>query len=83
MTNRPNRYDCYTTGPLSRRTIRTSRRPLIVVDLTHPHTPDKAAVFTLHIRQAVFVDWDINHGLMTIHRWSPASGYAVASRPYP
>jgi hypothetical protein len=45
--------------------------------------PGKAAVFTLHIRQAIFVDWDINHGLMTVHRWSPASGYAMASRPYP
>ena len=45
--------------------------------------PDKAAVFTLHIKQAIFVDWDINHGLMTVHRWSPASGYAIASRPYP
>jgi Pyridoxamine 5'-phosphate oxidase len=44
---------------------------------------DKAAVFTLHIEQAVFIDWDINHGLMTVHRWSPGSGYAVASRPYP
>jgi len=45
--------------------------------------PGKAVVFTLHIRQALFVDWDINRGLMTVHRWSPASGYAVASRPYP
>ena len=45
--------------------------------------PDKAAVFTLHIGQAVFVGWDIERGLMTVHRWSPASGYAVASRPYP
>jgi len=45
--------------------------------------PGKAAVFTLHISQAVFVDWDINRGLMTVHRWSPATGYAVASRPYP
>ena len=45
--------------------------------------PDKAAVFTLHIGQAVFIDWDINRGQMTVHRWSPAHGYAVASRPYP
>ena len=41
--------------------------------------PEKAVVFTLHISQAVFIDWDIEHGLMTTHRWSPASGYAVAS----
>ena len=45
--------------------------------------PEKAVVFALHIGQAVFIDWDINRGLMTVHRWSPASGYAVASRPYP
>jgi Pyridoxamine 5'-phosphate oxidase len=45
--------------------------------------PDKAVVFTLHIRQALFVDWDINRGLMTVHRWSPRNGYSAASRPYP
>ena len=45
--------------------------------------PEKAAVFTLHIGQAVFVSWDIERGLMTVHRWSPGSGNAVASRPYP
>ena len=39
--------------------------------------------FTLHISQAVFVDWDINRSLMTVHRWSPASGYTLTSRPYP
>jgi hypothetical protein len=40
-------------------------------------------VYTLHIRQAAFISWDIERGLMTVHRWSPASGYAVASHPYP
>jgi hypothetical protein len=45
--------------------------------------PEKAAVFTLHIRQAAFVDWDIKRGLMTVHRWSQGSGYAVASHPDP
>jgi hypothetical protein len=45
--------------------------------------PDKAAVFTLHIAQAVLVDWDIQRGLMTVHRWSPQSGHSTASRPYP
>lgn len=45
--------------------------------------PEKAAVFTLHIGQAVFVDWDIKDGLMTIHRWSPPSGYSMARRSYP
>ena len=46
-------------------------------------TQDKAAVFTLHIGQAAFVGWDINRGLMTIHRWSPRRGYRMATRPYP
>jgi hypothetical protein len=45
--------------------------------------PEKAVVFALHIGQAVFIDWDIKRGLMTVHRWSRASGYTVASRPYP
>jgi pyridoxamine 5'-phosphate oxidase-like protein len=45
--------------------------------------PEKAAVFILHVGQAVFIGWDIKHSLMTVHRWSPARGYAVASRPYP
>jgi pyridoxamine 5'-phosphate oxidase-like protein len=45
--------------------------------------PGKAVVFTLHIGQAVFVDWDIDHGQMTIHRWSPRRGYSVAHRSYP
>jgi hypothetical protein len=45
--------------------------------------PEKAVVFALHITQAVFIDWDIKRGLMTVHRWSPVSGYAVASRPDP
>lgn len=45
--------------------------------------PEKAVVFTLHIGQAAFIGWDIKRGLMTVHRWSPASGYTVATRPYP
>ena len=45
--------------------------------------PDKAAIFTLPIGQAVFVEWDIQHGLMTVHRWSSPGGYTVTSRPYP
>lgn len=45
--------------------------------------PHEAAVFILRIGQAVFVDWDLKQGLMTVHRWSRAVGYAVANRPYP
>ena len=45
--------------------------------------PDKAIVFSLHIDQAVFIDWDTRRGLMSIHRWSPHRGYSQANRTYP
>jgi Pyridoxamine 5'-phosphate oxidase len=45
--------------------------------------PDKAIVFSLLIEQAAFIEWDIEHGLMTVHRWSPQGGYSQASRAYP
>jgi hypothetical protein len=45
--------------------------------------PDRAVVFSLGIEQAVFVEWDIGHGLMMVHRWSPQDGYTQSSRPYP
>ena len=45
--------------------------------------PDKAVVFCLGIEQAVFVEWDTGHGLMTVHRWSQPGGYTQARRHYP
>jgi hypothetical protein len=45
--------------------------------------PDKAIVFSLGIEQAAFIEWDTGHGLMTVHRWSPGSGYSQTSRAYP
>jgi hypothetical protein len=45
--------------------------------------PDKAVMFCLGIEQAVFVEWDTGHGLMTVHRWSPRGGYTQARRHYP
>jgi hypothetical protein len=45
--------------------------------------PDKAVVFCLGIEQAVFVEWDTGHGLMTVHRWSQPGGYIQARRHYP
>jgi hypothetical protein len=45
--------------------------------------PEKAIVFSLYIEQAVFIDWDTEHGLMTVHRWSPRTGYSHANRTYP
>jgi hypothetical protein len=44
---------------------------------------DKAVVFTLCVGQAMFISWDINHGLMTVHRWSPHGGYSTVTRSYP
>jgi hypothetical protein len=45
--------------------------------------PDKAVVYCLGIEQAVFVEWDTGHALMTVHRWSPRGGYTQAHRRYP
>jgi hypothetical protein len=45
--------------------------------------PDKAVVFCLGIEQAVFVEWDTGHALMTVHRWSSRRGYTQARRHYP
>jgi hypothetical protein len=44
---------------------------------------DKAIVFSLRIEQAAFIEWDTEHGLMTVHRWFPGSGYDQTNRTYP
>jgi len=49
--------------------------------LTWP--PDKALVFGLRIAHAAFVDWDLERGLVTVHQWSPQTGYRHARRAYP
>lgn len=45
--------------------------------------PGKAAVFQLRIGLALFVEWDMERGLMTVHRWSPRDDYSRAVRTYP
>jgi hypothetical protein len=45
--------------------------------------PEQAAVFSLRISTALFVEWDIEHGLMTVHRWAPRAGYSSTTRGYP
>jgi pyridoxamine 5'-phosphate oxidase-like protein len=45
--------------------------------------PDKAIIFSLRIGQALFIAWDLEHGLMTVHQWSPRSGYRQTTRAYP
>jgi hypothetical protein len=44
---------------------------------------EKAAVFCLHIEQAIAIEWDTGHGLMTVHQWSRRDGYGKVSRTYP
>jgi Pyridoxamine 5'-phosphate oxidase len=43
----------------------------------------QAVVFMLRIAVALFIDWDLEHGLMTVHRWNPQSGYRRSTRSYP
>ena len=45
--------------------------------------PDKAVVFTLHVGQAAFVDWDIKRGLMTVHRGPREAATPWPATPYP
>jgi Pyridoxamine 5'-phosphate oxidase len=45
--------------------------------------PQSAEVFVLGIEQALFVEWDIPHAVMTVHRWSPRRGYSHSTRIYP
>lgn len=45
--------------------------------------PGRAIVFTLHIDRAVFIDWNIARGRMTVHRWSDRGGYTQSQRSYP
>lgn len=44
---------------------------------------EQAVVFSLRITTALFVEWDIEPALMTVHRWSPRDGYSHATRGYP
>ncbi len=40
-------------------------------------------MFILGIEQALFVEWDIERGVMTVHRWSLRDGYSHSARTYP
>ena len=48
-----------------------------------PYPREKAILFSLRIEQALFVAWDIDHGVMTVHQWSPRRGYSHRTRTYP
>jgi hypothetical protein len=45
--------------------------------------PEQAEVFSLRIASALFVEWDVEHGLMTVHHWSPRDGYSSTTHGYP
>ena len=45
--------------------------------------PEQAVVFALCIAGALFIEWDIDHALMTVHRWSPGGSYSHTTRGYP
>lgn len=47
------------------------------------HPTEQAVVFSLRIATALFVEWDLEHGLMTIHHWSPQDGYHTTTHGYP
>jgi hypothetical protein len=45
--------------------------------------PEEARVFSLSIEQAALVSWDIQHGEMTVRKWSPGLGFREFKRDYP
>jgi hypothetical protein len=45
--------------------------------------PERAAVFTLRIATAIFVEWGLEQAMMTVHRWAPQDGYRRGARRYP
>src|SRR5262249_8652213 len=49
-----------------------------------PQPPrEEAVVFSLRIAPALFVEGDLEHGRMTVHHWTPRSGYSHSTRRYP
>lgn len=45
--------------------------------------PEAATVFALSIEQATFISWDLEHGQITLRRWSPRRGVSKTRRSYP
>jgi hypothetical protein len=44
---------------------------------------NEADVYSLHIDEAVLIDWQIEHSEMVVHRWSERLGYEQSRRTYP
>jgi hypothetical protein len=49
--------------------------------LSYP--PEMAHVFALDVEEAVWVDWQLERGEMTVTRWSPARGLEQRVQTYP
>jgi hypothetical protein len=45
--------------------------------------PEKSVVFCLRPARAVFVEWDLSAGMMTVRRWIRGEGCSKSRRPYP
>jgi hypothetical protein len=45
--------------------------------------PEQAVVFTLRIAAALFIEWDLDTGVMTTHRWTPQDSYSYSTRHNP
>jgi Pyridoxamine 5'-phosphate oxidase len=44
--------------------------------------PEQAAGFVLGIATALFIEWDLEHGVMAAHQWNPRDGYHHRTRRY-
>ncbi len=40
-------------------------------------------MFALRIATALFIEWDLDHGVMTTHNWTPQDGCRHSTRRYP
>jgi hypothetical protein len=41
---------------------------------------EQVVVYSLRIATASFVEWDLYHGLMSVHPWTVGDGYNHATR---
>jgi hypothetical protein len=40
-------------------------------------------VYSVDLEEAVYVEWDLAGGMLTLRRWRPSRGEVVTERPYP
>jgi hypothetical protein len=80
------RYTAYTATSMKTREevpwYRTGIRPGGAIPRLAASARERAVVFSLRIATALFIEWDIERALMTVHRWSPR-GYSHTTCGYP